>query len=970
MDEHVFGCLLQEVRLRAGQPTYQQLADLGGPAKSTLSPVLNGNLRRPPDLDLVRGFLRACRKFAEQRGYVLPKELDDERLWRRRLTLLTAVLEDRERRPVRAGATWLTPWVRSDKAEGSQPSWSPSALLAEGSGQVPFVGRAEALGRLAEWRDTRSAGSCAVRLLVGPGGQGKSRLAGRLAELTAGDWSVWRARWRRPGQEGATELSTGPLGRRALVVVDYADRWPYHDLEGLLERLVTAKQGVLRVLLVARSDAFWHRHVHDFRELGYSTDEPDHLAGLPVGSGERADMFRAAHAAYGKALGAGVPLTVSAPARLTDDRFGSVLAVHMEALAAVYRQLNEDQDAGTDEAGLSAYLLDRERAHWEKLRTAGAVSVDAATMARAVLVATLVQGALPDEAVAALLAAGVAGSEREAREVLGDHAVAYPPEDDFTELAPLRPDRLGEDLVALTVPGHGRRGVSERAAANVCARLLARTGDGPGAPVPAWGRAVLEVLTAAALRWRHLATRQLAPLLAADPEVMGVAGSTALTNLARLAEVDSSVRLAVARALSSGSAETAPGRADLVWSVRDEILHSATTVHGLAAEHAWIAWQMREGGRDVQALGEIEECIALLRGLVADDPAALPPRFELGQALDRRGFLLERMGRRHESAAAAREAVAVLDALAGEAPTDDAVRTVLCRALANLAGRACPPEERLEAADRAVALGRALTGDDPAALGVELAGGLQNRAVTLAGLYRSEEALRDVREALEIRFEQARRDPVGHTRFLASAFDALGGVLKRAGDSAGALDSWTMAVHYWRELHTLDPRREHSATLVSTLHYLAVNCGTRQRRRALEYASEAARLCRGLYESEPEWYAPLYVYTLALSAFVDHESAREHVEAALEVRRRHPALEDEGSALLYATLLRFLVRGRRADGDRGGALATADELVPVARDLARVDPAAHRDGYLADLALRAELLTEAGDPAGSGRAGP
>ncbi|WP_432872674.1 hypothetical protein [Microbispora rosea] len=59
----------------------------------------------------------------------------------------------------------------------------PSELLRASHALVAFTGRHDLLAELADWRDAGTGQDVAVRLIHGPGGQGKTRLAGHVAHL-------------------------------------------------------------------------------------------------------------------------------------------------------------------------------------------------------------------------------------------------------------------------------------------------------------------------------------------------------------------------------------------------------------------------------------------------------------------------------------------------------------------------------------------------------------------------------------------------------------------------------------------------------------------------------------------------------------------------------------------------------------------------------------------------------------------
>ena len=133
---------------------------------------------------------------------------------------------------------------------------------------------------------------------------------------------------------------------------------------------------------------------------------------------------------------------------------GSILTIHMAALAHVLAARVGDTPP-SDPGELSAYLLSRERSHWQSMYDNDRrVESPPQVMGRAVHVAALTRSLDYDAAVTALKSAGVADTAVSAGRVLDDHAMCYPPHDPVTALEPLYPDRLAEDFVALQTPGH------------------------------------------------------------------------------------------------------------------------------------------------------------------------------------------------------------------------------------------------------------------------------------------------------------------------------------------------------------------------------------------------------------------------------------------------------------------------------------------------------------------------------------
>lgn len=423
----------------------------------------------------------------------------------------------------------------------------PSRLLLAQHAVVPFTGRGQQLRDQATWLADREP--VAVRLVYGAGGQGKTRLAGRVAAEALGDgWQVRQAL--HGGGPATAPLALPNKTESLLVVVDYADRWPASHLTALVRQLhsLAGLVGtVVRVLLLARSAGFWWSAVANKvdSELGVEADEQElEPLGVVV---DRAGLFTTARDAFAAAMYLGPVEHIQAPDQLDDEAFAQVLSVHMAALAAVDAYRHTDP-APTDPEAISAYLLRRERAHWHELhaRTEDKLPTAPRTMGRAVYVATLA-GALPrDDAQTVLTRAGVTSTLETANQLLDDHRTCYPPVRGDVALEPLHPDRLGEDFLALITPGHARdTASSDDWAATAANRLLVGAQNEGVLLLPSYTAQAVSVLIEVARRWRHVAQGQLYPLLREQPWLALAAGSAAMARLADQDDVDIDVLEAI-----------------------------------------------------------------------------------------------------------------------------------------------------------------------------------------------------------------------------------------------------------------------------------------------------------------------------------------------------------------------------------------------------------------------------------------
>lgn len=116
---------------------------------------------------------------------------------------------------------------------------------------VSFLNRPE-LNELVEW--CVSGGHAGIRLVTGPAGAGKTRLALRLGEEL--DASGWQPLWVSRGSELDAVTAVQEIGQPCVLIVDYAET--RSELVGLLNSAAAEQDGPdLRILLLARSAGEW-----------------------------------------------------------------------------------------------------------------------------------------------------------------------------------------------------------------------------------------------------------------------------------------------------------------------------------------------------------------------------------------------------------------------------------------------------------------------------------------------------------------------------------------------------------------------------------------------------------------------------------------------------------------------------------------------------------------------------------------
>ncbi|RRO17961.1 tetratricopeptide repeat protein [Saccharopolyspora rhizosphaerae] len=776
------------------------------------------------------------------------------------------------------------------------PEWlveMPSRMLNARHKVVEFTGRADELDRLREWRD--AGPRMAARWLHAPGGQGKTRLASRFAaDSLAEGWKVVTAT-HGPGTvlppPGSQDLrTTGRTG--LLLLVDYADRWPLTHLTWLLSNAVLHQSAVpARVLLLARSADAWPavRAALANHQAGTSTQR---LPDLPDDTGQRAEMFHAARDGFARRYGVEGAARIEPPGPLEDPDFGLTLAVHVAALVAVDAHV-AGRRPPADMANLTTYLLDREHLHWTNLFENRGVRTPPAVMNRTVFTASLTG---PGPRAPAKVVLRSLGLEAPAEQVLDDHALCYPPAAPAdSAMEPLYPDRLAEDFLALTLPGHTADYPAQSWAAPTTATLLTDAGTERLARG-------MTFLAAAAQRWPHVGPDHLYPLLRASPRTAVDAGGAVLSALADLDDVEPDLLEAVAAHIpESRRADLDVGTAAITVRLAPHRLRRATGPVEEFEVHTEVGRRLSHAGRHQQELGAREQAVAAAR--------------------------------RVDAAATGRQRI-VADLVLAKALRE------LSRSLHELQREG----DALDAAVEAVAAARRLAGAAPGRFDAELAHTVYVHAKTLSHLGRRREALETLQESVELFRRLAQRDR-RYERDFAVRLTALGASLTDAARLPEAVEVSLQAVSTMRRLVAENPAENEIDFAELLLH-----CGNRLSQagrggEAVEIAGEAVEAYRRLARRNPAAFEPLLARALQSQApclagtgrVPEALAALEEAVAVLtRVTRTAPAAYEPKrieASLVLAAFLAFGGQLERARAIQREQLAAYRKLVQAAPDV-------------------------------------
>jgi tetratricopeptide (TPR) repeat protein len=654
-------------------------------------------------------------------------------------------------------------------------------------------------------------------------------------------------------------------------------------------------------------------------------------------------ILRTARDAFIDAYDLSDAISVDFPDAIENDEYPLVLAAHMGALALVDAAAH-GEPAPFGDIAITEYLLGRERTYWMDLHEANPrrFSTDPIVIARTVFAATLTGPLDYEEGAGVLRRIEAVETGQPVARILADHAACYPPTDPAMVLEPLYPDRLGEDFIALSIPGHyitpqknpNAIELADPWAEKASSRLINVDGE----QLPIWPASAISVLVETSKRWAHVAEKQLYPIVREQPSIMLSASGSTLASFSDMPSVPIELLEEIEAILPEGrDSDLAIGRAVLAERLANFRLARTNDPVRRGEIYTKLGSALRSAGlhdKQVAATGEAVKCY---RGLSRADPEGYMVAYAI--ALDAHSSALMMNGKVEASIENGSEAVAIYRRLYSIRPR--IFGNEFARILTNLGNsllRKHLVSEALELQQEAVRIRRAIgtaPGFEPT--DVNTAGSLVQLSVTMLNHGRSEVALDLITEAVNIYRSALTSDEVAlELGVVAHALEIRGRILTIRDMYSEALEPLQEAIDILRPLIVSNPA-VHLGLLSQSLSELAV-CLLKSDRipEGIDALQEAVEIFPDELSPRVEFnfVAMLGNLGAALTAVDRADEAVVVLTDAVDKSRILAEQDPHARALLPFTLSSLSAALMRLN-EREGALPIAQEAADLYQELAR-----------------------------------
>jgi tetratricopeptide (TPR) repeat protein len=854
----------------------------------------------------------------------IPAEYTEWSLWRKRYDTFTAAIRTGRAKRVQNPAAFAGQLPRSLN--------SPVRLLDPSNRIVDFIGRVAELDDLLAWCNDDSVGR--LRLIIGPGGIGKTRLALQLIRKLEEHWHCVLVGDRHEARILADirAIHRGPV----LLVVDYAET--RIKLEELL-RAAAADMGTIRVLLLARSAGQW------WEQLAFGEGAIRDLVVMAGPEGTRLGEVLDEHVKDEQEVLRAVPVFAAALGVAPPDHVmvqtqagrARILELHAAALVAVLKWIEDPKEEPLVRLeGILDDLLRHEGRFWQGSAHARGLTNGPNGMElpelRQVVAAGCLLGAANEEQAVTLLdrLPGISGTVKLARWL----RELYPPDQGSTEwLGVMQPDRLAERLI-----------VDELSRSEELTQAcLTNLGDQQAR------RAILHLARAATendIAERLL--RRLLPLAAKVVENIDAPLET-LVSVANAIPYPSMVLASAHEVITSMILKAPATKSHPVERARWLTIHGKT---------------LTQQGHPEEALPFTQEAVSLYREL----EAANPDRYqsELAYSLTYLGIGFSELGRPDEALQATQEAGRIYHKLAAANPGRYQHNLVVTLTDIGVQfselGRL---DEALRASQEAVSLCRELEAANPNRYQQDLAATLTNLGARWSELRCFSEALEVTQEAARLYERLAAANPDQYQPDFAATLANLGTRWSELGRAGEALEYTQKAVSLLQNLTKVNRGRylPNFAGFLVSLSVQFLDMG--RPAEALAAGQEALRVYRDLALAIPAAYRPNVAATQTHLGQVFSVLGRPHeaLAAIQEAADLYRQLAVANSARFWPAFTHSLMSLGAKLSDLGRpaeALSAEQEAISLYHKLADVNPNRYRPELALLLMIVGARLSELG----------